>query len=193
MAYQPLGLWQIAATLLLVGVFVLDGIDGHVARRRGEESAFGAMLDIALDRIVELSMWMTLASLQAAPLWVGLLFLVRGGLVDAIRARRVAEDGTAPFDALRHPLARWLVKGRFMRGFYAAIKAITFCWLLFFLPMPVLLAETAPALWSAVAPYATLLGTLLIWLSALLCVVRGLPVVMEYAHVLRHSGRAQHG
>ena len=192
MAYRPPGLWQVAATLVLIAVFVLDGIDGAVARRRGEESPFGAVLDIAIDRAVELGMWFVLVGLGAAPLWAALTFVVRGALVDALRAARLAGEGVQPFDAFEHPVARWIVKGRFMRGFYAAIKAIAFCWLLFFVGAAGLLADARPAAWSVAAPIVDALGRALVWLTVATCVLRGLPDLAQYpkrlVEGLRESG-----
>ena len=53
-AYQPEHpWWQLANVPLLIFLFVTDGLDGYVARKRGEASVFGAMFDIAGDRIVE--------------------------------------------------------------------------------------------------------------------------------------------
>ena len=184
MAYRPFGWWQVVATLLLVVVFVLDGIDGAVARRRGEESPFGAVLDIAIDRAVELGMWFVLVGLGAAPLWAALVFVVRGALVDALRASRLSDEGVQPFDAFEGPVARWVVKGRFMRGFYAAIKAITFCWLLFFLGFPSLVVGTWPGLWPSMAPAIAFIGSALVWVTVATCVVRGLPDLLEYPRLL---------
>jgi hypothetical protein len=41
-----------ACMLLIIVVFASDGLDGWVARKRGSTSAFGAVFDIAGDRIV---------------------------------------------------------------------------------------------------------------------------------------------
>ena len=192
MAYRPPGPWQVAAMILLIGVFVLDGIDGAVARRRNEESSFGAVLDVAIDRAVELGMWFVLVDLGAAPLWAALVFVVRGSLVDALRAARLSAEGVQPFDAFEHPVARWIVKGRFMRGFYAAIKAITFCWLLFFLGASGLLATAWPDAWTVAAPVVDAFGLALVWVTVATCVLRGLPDLAEYprrvADGLRASG-----
>ncbi len=189
MAYRPLGWWHVVAMLLLIVVFVLDGIDGAVARRRGEESPFGAVLDIAIDRAVELGMWFVLVDLGAAPLWAALVFVVRGALVDALRAARLSGEGVQPFDAFDGPVARWIVKGRFMRGFYAAIKAITFCWLLFFIGFPALVVDAWPALWAAAAPATASIGQLLVWVTVATCVLRGLPDLLEYPKLLLEGFR----
>lgn len=192
MAYRPPGLWQVAAVVLLIGVFALDGVDGAVARRRGEESPFGAVLDIAIDRAVELGMWFVLVDLGAAPLWAALVFVVRGALVDALRASRLTGEGVRPFDAFDGPLARWIVKGRFMRGFYAAVKATTFCWLLLFAGVSGSLAATWPGAWAVAEPAVDAFGLALVWITVATCVLRGLPDLAEYprrvAEGLRGSG-----
>ena len=176
-AYQPASWWQMANVGLLVFVFVTDGLDGYVARKRNETSVFGAMFDIASDRIVELSLWLALLPLGLVPLWAPLVFVVRGSVVDAIRARQTGATGKAPFELMQHPLAKWLVAGRFMRGFYAVVKAVTFCWLLIINPLP----ELAPDFWAQSGGALRLAGDILIWLSVSLCVVRGLPVILEFA------------
>lgn len=189
MAYRPVGWWQIAATALLIVVFALDAIDGAVARRRGESSPFGAVLDIAVDRAIELGFWFLLVDLGAAPLWAALVFVIRGALVDALRAARLSGEGVEPFDAFASPLARWIVKGRFMRGFYAAMKGIAFGWLLFFVGAPTLIEPVAPAPWALAEPWIELVGQGLVWSVVALCVLRGLPDLAEYPRQIARSLR----
>src|SRR3546814_2980958 len=52
--------------------------------------------------------------------WVALVFIVRGTIVDSIRYAAIAEGQTA-FGMMRSPAGRFLVAGRFMRGFYGKI------------------------------------------------------------------------
>ena len=119
-AYRPVSPVQLWIWPVLSLVFISDGLDGWVARRRGEESLFGALFDIAVDRIVELTLWIVLADLDVIPIWIPILFVVRGVLVDAIRASQVQEARRAPFSLLNSPIARWLVAGalhaRVLRG-----------------------------------------------------------------------------
>lgn len=166
---------QLLNAPLVILMISLDGVDGWVARRRGEESVFGATFDIAADRIVENVLWVVLAHLGLIGVWVPLLFIVRGNLVDAIRSKGAAE-GTAAFDMMRTPLGRFLVAGRFMRGFYAVVKATTFAWVLFWQPFPML----TPEFWAAWQTSIQAVSLFLVITSAALCVIRGLPVVMEF-------------
>lgn len=175
--------WQLLNAPLVVLMIVLDGVDGWVARRRGEESVFGATFDIAADRVVENVLWVVLAHLGLIGVWVPLLFIVRGNLVDAIRSKGAAE-GTAAFDMMRTPVGRFLVAGRFMRGFYAVVKAVTFAWILFWQPFPAL----TPGFWSAWGGPIGAVGLGLVILSAALCVARGLPVIVEFLANRRVSG-----
>lgn len=176
-AYQPIGWWQMANVALLIIVFVSDGLDGWVARKRNETSVFGAMFDIAADRIVELSLWVAYLPLGLVPLWAPLIFILRGSLVDAIRARQTGAGGGTPFDMMQGRVAKFLVAGRFMRGFYAAMKGILFCWLLLIFPLP----ELIPQIWAQWGWLLSLIGDFLIWTVVGLCIVRGLPVILEFA------------
>ena len=178
LAYQPYSWWHIFNVALLILVFASDGIDGYVARKRNETSVFGAVFDIAGDRITEMTLWIVTAHLGFVPIWVPIVFVIRGSIVDAIRAAQVSTAQDAPFSMMQSPLGKWLVAGRFMRGFYAAIKGIVFCWLLLIAP----LAELTPLFWEGWGWLLTLIGTVLVYLSVVLCIVRGLPVVIEFVY-----------
>lgn len=182
-AYEPPSWLQFFNVPLLILVFVTDGLDGYVARKRGEESLFGAMFDIAGDRIVELTMWIVLAHLRLLPVWVPIVFVVRGTIVDAIRASQTSTRHRSPFAMMESPLGKWLVAGRCMRIFYAVLKAHAFCWLLFIAPMPVLF----PAFWAQWGPVMSGIGAVLVYFSVVICLVRGMPVIVEFVYQERHS------
>lgn len=178
---QP-ALQLLNAPLALV-MIALDGVDGWVARRFNQESLFGATFDIAIDRIVETVLWVVLAQLGYIGVWVPLLFIIRGNLVDAIRSKGAAA-GTAAFDMMQSPPGRFLVAGRFMRGFYAVLKAATFAWILLWQPFPLL----APAFWAAHGSALEEVSRALAWASSVVCVARGLPVIVEFCMNARPAG-----
>jgi len=182
-AYQPPALYQLANVPLMILVFVTDGLDGYVARKRHETTRFGAMFDIAGDRIVELTMWIVLAHLGLVPVWVPIVFVVRGTIVDAIRASQTKSRRASPFALMATPLGKWLVAGRFMRALYAVAKATAFCWLLLLQPLPVV----APGLWADHGANATAIGSGLVLFAVALCLVRGLPVIVEFAYAERRA------
>jgi CDP-diacylglycerol--glycerol-3-phosphate 3-phosphatidyltransferase len=183
LAYQPPSPLHFLNVALLIVVFVTDGLDGYVARKRGEASLFGAMFDIAGDRIVELTMWIVLADLDLLPIWVPLVFVVRGTIVDAIRASQTGPHGQSPFAMMATPVGRWLVAGKFMRIFYAVLKAHAFCWLLLIHPVPALF----PGFWAGWDWLLNGIGSFLVYLSVAVCLLRGLPVIVEFAYSERHS------
>ncbi|MEM6273795.1 MAG: CDP-alcohol phosphatidyltransferase family protein [Myxococcota bacterium] len=69
--------WSWALWMVAVGALVLDGVDGWIARRRREESAFGARFDMEADAafIVVLCLWVCTLDLAAG--WVVLIGSVR--------------------------------------------------------------------------------------------------------------------
>lgn len=182
-AYQPYSYWHFVNVALLILVFVSDGLDGYVARKRNEASVFGAMFDIASDRMTELTMWIVLVDLDIVAVWVPLVFIIRGTIVDTIRASQVTTERQMPFSMLQTSVGKWLVSGKFMRAFYAVLKATTFCWLLLIQPLPAMWPEVwAPWMWLLEG-----IGAVLVYASVLVCLLRGLPVVWEFAWEQRDS------
>lgn len=167
--------WQLINAPLLVLIIALDGVDGYVARRRGETSTFGSVFDIMVDRVVENVICLVLAYLDLLPLWVAILFLTRGIVVDSIRYRAVAE-GESVFGMMRSRWGRLLVAGRFARGLYGALKLVTFGWLFLIQPWPALY----PHLWTAWKIVIATSSDVLIVATVVMCVTRAVPVIIEY-------------
>jgi phosphatidylglycerophosphate synthase len=154
---------------LTVVVIWADGLDGYFARKLNQATKAGAMLDIAGDRVVEMAYWIAFAVLGWVPLWIPLLFLVRGTFVDAIRSQ-AAEKGYSAFGEktmMQSPVGKFLVSSNFMRFTYAVLKAVAFCLLIAaHTEVGKTTAVPAIALWCA-------------YLAAAFCVVRGIPVLLE--------------
>ena len=86
--YQPVTPWSFASFFLIIFIFVSDGLDGYIARKRNETSLFGALFDIAGDRITELTLWIVAADIDLVPIWVPLVFIIRGVIVDTIQVEQ---------------------------------------------------------------------------------------------------------
>jgi len=190
--YQPPTAWSFASFFLIIFIFVSDGLDGYVARKRNETSLFGALFDIAGDRIVELTLWIVAADTDLVPVWVPLVFIIRGVIVDTIRSSNTVAQGTTPFASMRSPIGKLLVAGKFMRILYAVAKGSAFAGLALQVPFPALL----PELWAVVGWPLTALTYFFVYLSVLLCVTRGLPVIAEFVQaqkndILRRSGKGR--
>lgn len=62
---HPLGQWQLCITLYFIG-FLLDEVDGKVAKKYNQKSSFGAALDMVLDRSATTGLCLILAQLYPA-------------------------------------------------------------------------------------------------------------------------------
>jgi CDP-diacylglycerol--glycerol-3-phosphate 3-phosphatidyltransferase len=175
MAYWAPPHLQMLNAPLLILIIVLDGVDGWVARRRGEASVFGSIFDIAVDRVVENVLWIVFGDLGLIPMWVAIVFIVRGAIVDSIRYSAISKGQTA-FGMLHTPIGRSLVASRWVRGFYGAVKAVTFGWVLMLQPWPALYPHT----WQAWSPMLHAVTTALVLTSVAFCLVRGFPVIAEF-------------
>lgn len=169
--YHAPSLYVGAFALTLVAIW-MDALDGWVARRFGEESRVGAVIDILVDRIVEMTFWIAFAALGWIPVWVPLVVAARGLLVDGARGLAL-EHGLTAFGAttmMRSKLGRLLVSSRISRNVYGFAKAAAFSLLI------LASAQALPdGLRAALAPVAQLC----VYLSVALCVVRGAPVLVE--------------
>lgn len=166
---------RLTGVVVLFAGLMLDTVDGVVARRMGQTSLLGSVLDIAADRTYELVLWVCLADLRLVPTAIPLIVVARTTLTDALRGIGVGQ-GIAPFAQTRAPLARFLVRSSWMRTGYAAGKIVTFCGLALAHAFAGFAAETAPR-----ALAAPMVGALqaVAWLTVGICVVRGLPVLLS--------------
>lgn len=163
---------RLAGVVLLFVGLMLDTVDGMVARRTGQTSLFGSVLDIAADRTYELVLWVCFADLKMIPVAIPLIIIARTTLTDALRSIGVGQ-GTAPFAQHRTALGRFLVGSTWMRTGYAVSKVVTFCGLA--------LAQALagfPDLSGAVPTMLTVLRVMA-WVAVAFCVFRGLPVIIH--------------
>lgn len=179
--YQPSELPRLIAAPAIIVLILLDTFDGIVARRRGQTSLMGSVLDIAADRTVELVLWIVYADLDLIPILIPLTVLARGVFVDAIRGVAPSK-GLAPFDMMRSNLGRFLVKSPWLRTPYGIVKALAF----FFLALthagvavPIGSGPTTDLVRVAAQTFA--------WLALAFCLLRGAPVLIEAPHALRDS------
>jgi CDP-diacylglycerol---glycerol-3-phosphate 3-phosphatidyltransferase len=146
-----------------------------VARKTGQTSLFGSVLDIAADRTYELVLWVCFADLRMIPVAIPLIIIARTTLTDAFRSIGVGQ-GTAPFAQHRTALSRFLVGSTFMRTGYAVTKVVTFCGLALAQAFGGLrpdspLSKAVPEMMSVLQATA--------WLAVVFCVFRGLPVIIS--------------
>jgi cardiolipin synthase (CMP-forming) len=102
----PLFLWllfgahrQTAAAVLLAVLGATDWVDGHVARRYGQVSTFGKVLDPTADRLLVGTAVISIMIYGAVPLWFGLATIAREVLVSGM-VILLAAMGAARIDVL---------------------------------------------------------------------------------------------
>lgn len=159
--------WNVPFILLII---MMDSIDGWIARKRGETSLLGSVLDITADRSVEYILWVVFADLDLIPIAVPIIVLIRGTAVDAVRSIGM-KHGTSAFDQIQSPLNRFLVSSRFMRALYGAAKAVAFGLLT--------LAHALNSTLEIMLPIVNILAISFTWFSVALCLLRGIPVLIE--------------
>ncbi len=166
--------WRLAAVALLFLGLMLDTVDGLVARRSGQTSLIGSVLDIAADRTYELVLWVSFTDLRLIPVAIPLIVIMRTTLTDALRSIGVAQ-GQAPFLQHQTRLGKFLVASGGMRFGYSVSKITAFLGLAVaealagFDPVTPLGGAAAPILWVA---------QVIAWIAVAMCVLRGLPVIV---------------
>ena len=170
--FRPSYAVYLTCFILTIVVISMDALDGWLARKLNESSKAGAVIDILGDRVVEQIYWVTFLALGWLPLWVPLVVIVRGILVDGLRSVALEQGYTAfgTTSMQQGKLAKLLVASNFSRTTYAVAKAAAFAFLI--------LGHT-PQLQDNAATIITQVGLGCTWISVAFCVVRGLPVLIE--------------
>ena len=164
-------LYVLAAVLTIVAI-LMDGLDGWVARRYGEVSRIGAVIDILTDRIVELTYWIAFAALHWIPVWIPIVVAVRGLLVDGARALAFERGLTAfgPTTMMRSKIGSFLVASRESRSAYGISKAAAFT---------LMILAYAPVFPGAARSVVLTVALVCVYLAVVLCILRGIPVLLE--------------
>lgn len=167
---------RLLAAGLSILIIIMDWLDGYLARKLDEKTLLGSLLDIAGDRIVEVVLWICLADLQLVPIWIPIVVISRGILTDTIRGY-VLRYGYTAFGQktmMRTRLGQFLTGSPVMRTSYAVLKAMSFSLLLLasafrrvgILPQECVQGGLTAGFWVAIV-------------TAIICLVRGLPVIIE--------------
>jgi CDP-diacylglycerol--glycerol-3-phosphate 3-phosphatidyltransferase len=165
---ETVRLWCIT---ILVVLLLMDTLDGFIARSLKQVSLLGSVLDIAVDRTVELVLWVVYCHFRLIPVIVPLIIIARGVTVDAVRAVRL-KGGVMPFQQVRARLSQFLVASPFMRSLYGITKGLAFI----VLTLDLGLRTSNPPAWE---PLVHTIAMVLTWLAVSACLARGLPVLIE--------------
>ena len=163
--------WPYARTAALV-IFILAGVtdffDGEIARRYGEVTNFGKLMDPLVDKIMMAAAFISLVPLGAIPAWAATTVVARDFLITGLRLMASARGEVLPAERLGKHKTSWQI--------------IT---VVFFL---VLLAgrelgygEPAGGWWLRAWNRA---GPVLVWITVILTVYSGLRYAWKHRDVI---------
>ena len=76
---------NLIATILFVSAAVTDWLDGFLARRMKQESAFGQFLDPVADKLIVAAALLVLLNMDRVQVWVALIIIGREITISALR------------------------------------------------------------------------------------------------------------
>ncbi len=164
---------DIACIISILIIFVLDSVDGIVARKQNQTSTFGAVFDIAADRIVENVLWIYFAVIDdRISFWMPIAVATRGFLTDGVRSIALTEGKTA-FEMSSAAWSRALTSSRFSRGLYGLTKMLVFI----LLPASLVLKDIYPNI--QIVDTFSLVSVIIAYVAVAMCIIRGIPVLVD--------------
>ncbi len=94
--WQGHGTQEIAASLLFVLASITDGVDGYLARKRGQITTMGMLLDPIADKVMVTSALIALVAYNPAvvKVWIAVVIISREFLVSGLRSIASTEGFT---------------------------------------------------------------------------------------------------
>src|SRR5437868_7536443 len=104
--------WSYARTAALV-IFLLAGIsdfiDGEIARRYGDVTNFGKLMDPLVDKIMMAAAFISLVPLKAVPAWAATAVVARDFLITGLRMMASAKGRVLPAERLGKHKTSWQI------------------------------------------------------------------------------------
>jgi CDP-diacylglycerol--glycerol-3-phosphate 3-phosphatidyltransferase len=87
---------ELLASALFIGASITDGIDGYLARKRGQITTMGILLDPLADKLLIAAAYVTLVQFNPSlvPAWVAVIVIGREFLVSGLRSIAATEGFT---------------------------------------------------------------------------------------------------
>jgi CDP-diacylglycerol--glycerol-3-phosphate 3-phosphatidyltransferase len=87
---------ELLASALFIAAAMTDGIDGYLARRRGQVTTMGILLDPLADKLLVAAAFVTLVQLNPhlVPAWIAVVVIGREFLVSGLRSIAASEGFT---------------------------------------------------------------------------------------------------
>ena len=87
---------EVLASLIFIAASITDGIDGYLARRRGQITTIGMLLDPLADKLLIAAAFVTLVEFnpRLVPAWIAVIIIGREFLVSGLRGIAASEGFT---------------------------------------------------------------------------------------------------
>lgn len=87
---------EILASALFIAASITDGIDGYLARKRGQITTMGILLDPLADKLLIAAAFVTLVQFnpRLVPAWIAVIIIAREFLVSGLRGIAASEGFT---------------------------------------------------------------------------------------------------
>lgn len=83
--FVPAFFAKLAALVLFLLACLTDFLDGWIARRRGEISDFGKIMDPVADKILVLGIFLSFVELRLIPAWMVIIIIIREVVITGMR------------------------------------------------------------------------------------------------------------
>jgi CDP-diacylglycerol---glycerol-3-phosphate 3-phosphatidyltransferase len=104
--------WNYARTAALV-IFLIAGLsdfaDGEIARRYGNVTNFGKLMDPLVDKIMMAAAFISLVPLKAIPAWAATAVVARDFLITGLRMMATAKGRVLPAERLGKHKTSWQI------------------------------------------------------------------------------------
>src|SRR6516164_5270949 len=92
----PMGTQEISASVLFVLASITDGVDGYLARKRGQVTTMGMLLDPLADKIMVTAAVVALVAYepQVVKVWIAVIIIGREFLISGLRSIAASEGFT---------------------------------------------------------------------------------------------------
>ena len=149
-------------------IFLMDAVDGIVARKLNTTSMMGSFLDIFADRVVEFILLAYFYKLDLVPNWFVIPFYIRIFLSDFSRFGAYLNQDVKADGIILGGIREKLVLTHLSRGFYGVVKLLLF-------------AAMFISYYAKIEIQVIVFALIVITLSFNL--VRGMPIIIQYLPV----------
>ena len=168
----------LVSMLIFIGASLTDLFDGKIARERGLVTDFGKFLDPLADKMLTTAAFIGFLAkgIGFGMEWILFIVLFREFMVSSIRLIAVSSGGKVI-------AANIWGKLKTVFQMIAIIFALTVCQaveVLMMLPVPVGIVATVDSILSAAT-------SILLWVSALLCVISGAIYLIDNKEFINHT------